>query len=432
MSIGLVSRLTTNTLRALLAGNSTKFCFYRSRITHLPEIKETSLYIHIPFCNQLCPYCPYNRIRYNPYLASKYIDSLLEEIKYYALLFPNLKVTSIYFGGGTPTVLGQELEKVVSVLEDKYSISGPLCIETNPFDLSREKVHLLKSLGFNMVSLGVESFSQELLNRIGRKYSVREVYNTLSWLEAADFRLVNLDLMFALPGEKVKELQVDIKKAAETFVNQITAYPLFIFPYSSVGRFLKLRNIRLPRLSLRRTMYYYIYDYLTGAGYRRVSVWSFKKTEPPGRFSSVTRERFIGFGPGAGSYYESVFTLNTFSVNDYIASVKERGHAKALEMPFTTRLSILYDFYWRLYDTYIPKRRELDNFSYTLGDISLLSFLLTLGKQLGFIVDRGENLELTREGSFWVHLMQNYFVLPYINKIWTEAKSEPWSKFIPF
>jgi oxygen-independent coproporphyrinogen-3 oxidase len=179
-------------------------------------------------------------------------------------------------------------------------------------------------------------------------------------------------------------------------------------------------------------MYYFLYDYLLNKGYHRVSVWSFKKKEEVPRFSSVTREHYVGFGPSACSYYGSLFTLNTFSVTEYIASISENGHAVALEMPFSKHLSILYDFYWRLYDTYIPKKRELEHLIYELRDDQNLRLLMQLCEFFGMLKKESEYFALTRRGSFWIHLMQNYFSLRYINTIWTRAKQEAWPVAINF
>jgi ribonuclease D len=95
-------------------------------------------------------------------------------------------------------------------------------------------------------------------------------------------------------------------------------------------------------------------------------------------------------------------------------------------------LSILYDFYWRLYDTYIPERRELDQLTYALKDVKHLNLLMKLSELFGMLKRNGDYSSLTREGSFWIHLIQNYFSLRYINTIWSEAKREAWPEVINF
>jgi len=427
-----VIELATKSARSLLAGPSTPFRLNRPKVLRVPKIKKSGIYIHVPFCKQLCPYCPYNRVLYNAELAAEFITAITREIRHYAQQLPDMEVPSVYFGGGTPTNLSEGLKKVVETLNSNFRIMGPLCIETHPADLTWDKVQSLKSMGFNSISLGVQSFQQKWLDLIGRKYTCEKIKEVLTWLEKVGFVTVNIDLLFAVPGQNLEDLEADLEKATSTFVDQITFYPLFTFPYSSVGQYRKLKNVEMPELSLRRKMYYFLYDYLIDKGYHRASVWSFKKKSETPRFSSVTREYYIGFGPSACSYYGSLFTLNTFSVPEYIKSVGEKGQAIALEIPFTERLTILYDFYWRLYDTYIPERRELDQLTYALRNVKHLHLLMKLSELFGMSKKNGEYFSLTREGSFWIHLIQNYFSLRYINTIWTEAKREAWPPAINF
>lgn len=428
----LVIELATKSIRTFLTGTSTRFRLKKPQFVKFPQIIQGGLYIHVPFCEQLCGYCPYNRIPYNTDLAKGYIKAIIREIEYYSQQLPKIEVTSIYFGGGTPTVLSKGIEKIIDALCSNFYIVGPLCIETNPGDLTSEKVNMLKSLEVQAISLGIQSFYQKWLDLIGRQYTFEKVETALAWLEKADFAAVNIDLMFALPGQNLKELEADLRKATSTFVDQITCYPLFTFPYSSVGQYRKLKNVEMPKLSSRKKMYYFLYNYLTDRGYRRVSVWSFKKRAETPRFSSVTRECYVGFGPGAGSYYKSLFTLNTFCVEEYINSIKEKGHAVALEMPITPMLSINYDLYWRLYDTYVPEVRKLDRLTYRLRDIKRLHLLVKLGELSGMLKKNDDIFELSQKGAFWIHLIQNYFSLRYINKIWTVAKREAWPESITF
>jgi coproporphyrinogen III oxidase-like Fe-S oxidoreductase len=179
-------------------------------------------------------------------------------------------------------------------------------------------------------------------------------------------------------------------------------------------------------------MYYFLYNYLLKKGYNRTSVWAFKKKTDTPRYSSVTRENYLGFGPSAGSYYGSLFTLNTFSVPDYINAINAKGEAVALQMPFKKRLSILYDFYWRLYDTYIPNSRQLSEIEYNINDFAILKTFMRIGRLLRMLEEKNGDFILTKKGAFWIHLLQNYFSLRYINKIWSVAKREAWPDYIDF
>lgn len=423
---------TTNSVRFLLTGSLSKFRFYKSQILNLPSVTHSGIYVHVPFCAQLCPYCPYNRIPYDNNLALEYIKAIKKEISYYSQQFPHLEVQSVYFGGGTPTILPDGLAEITNEIRKNFKTVGPLCIETNPADLTPKKVDFLKSMGVDCVSLGIQSFNSRFLEFIGRKYSMEKIKEVLVWLEKAKFKTVNFDLIFALPGQNIDDLKQDLDIATSTFADQVTAYPLFTFPYSSVGQYRRLKNVEMPKLSLRKKMYYFLYDYLVRKGFKRASVWSFKKEIDTHRYSSVTRERYIGFGPGAGSFYGSLFTLNTFSVPEYIKSVNKKGDAVALEMPFKKRLSILYDFYWRLYDTYIPKNRIIDDLSYEIKDIKAFKLFFAIAKALKMVKEMEDEYVLSQKGALWIHLIQNYFSLRYINKIWSIAKCNAWPEFIEF
>lgn len=422
----------TRAARLFLTGSLSKFRFYKPETVSLPHITKTGIYVHVPFCEQICPYCPYNRCPHNESLELEYIDAIKKEISYYSKQLPGLVAESVYFGGGTPTIISKGLIEIVDELRKNFNILGPFCVESNPADLTYDKVSMLKSSGVDCVSLGIQSFNPKFLNLIGRKYSPEKIKEVLNWLEEAKFKTVNFDLMFALPGQSIQDLKEDLDMATSTFTDQITTYPLFTFPYSSVGEYRKIKNVEMPRLPLRKRMYYFLYDYLIKKGYKRVSVWSFKKESDTHRYSSVTRERYIGFGPGAGSFYGSLFTLNTFSVSDYIDSVNRKGEAVALQMPFSKRLSILYDFYWRLYDTRVPKVRRVDGVSYRVADVKALKLFLTVAKALGMVNEEEETYILTQRGTFWIHLLQNYFFLRYVNKIWSVAQRNPWPEAIEF
>jgi oxygen-independent coproporphyrinogen-3 oxidase len=283
------------------------------------------------------------------------------------------------------------------------------------------------------MSLGVESFHPRLLALLGRRYDPDDARRAIGWLGEAGFPTVNVDLMFALPTETDAELAEDVAAAAETCAGQITAYPLFTFPYTSVGKYRALRGVESPPLRTRRRMYYLLSDALAARGFRRASVWSFQRTPPEApRFSSVTRERYVGLGPGAGSFYGDLFTLNTFSVPAWLEAVRARGQAVALEMPFSRRMSVLYDFYWRLYDTAVPARRSIGGLAYATEEEPGLGALLALARALGLASRTGDGHVLTRRGALFVHFAQNLLSLRAIDRIWTRARQEPWPESVAF
>jgi oxygen-independent coproporphyrinogen-3 oxidase len=283
-------------------------------------------------------------------------------------------------------------------------------------------VQRLHDMGVALVSLGVESFQAENLALLGRGYKPLVAERALALLAERDFASVNADIMFALPGQTAGDVMADLARAAQLGANQLTTYPLFTFPYTSVGEYLRLAAVRMPDLQMRRSHYRAINRWCTEHGFERVSVWGFKRGVVP-RYSSVTRDGYIGIGPGAGSHLPDGFVLNTFDLNSWIRALDEGRMAIALRMPFAGQMSGWWWLYWRFYDTHIP----LDDLDAALGkDAPKARRWLKAVERSGLAVRNGKHLDLTEPGAFWLHLAQNHFALNYVNTLWTKARLEPW------
>ncbi|MGE3062383.1 MAG: coproporphyrinogen-III oxidase family protein, partial [bacterium] len=412
--------------RKFMCGRDSDFVFRRAFNPLNNSIGETSIYVHIPFCKSLCPYCPYNRIPFDEVKLKNYMDSLLREIESFAERNPNLHITSVYYGGGTPLLAGKRIAEANRLIRRLFAVSKDFSIEVNPNDIDENAINLLKEAEFTSISVGVQSFNDKLLEKIGRKYTALEARKKLAMIMGAGFEWVNFDMLFALPKETDEDLKTDIQEALKFKPSQITAYPLFTFPYSEISNFKRVRRVKSPSILKRRRMYYSLYKMIENSGYERCSVWSFRKAGSVNRYSSVTRERYVGFGASAGSYYESHFDLNTFNVNEYIDSVNKRGNAIALRIPFTKRMAKMYDFYWRIYDTRFMSERNLSTFSYNMEKDQNITLFLKILIYLNFAENGQHHFSLTKRGSMWVHLLQNLLSLRAIDRVWGRAKKDAW------
>jgi len=408
-------------IRDFLVRERDRFVFEPRRDVELPEVSTADLYIHIPFCKSLCPYCPYNRIRYQEKLVEPYLRALQTEIDSYSSLLGNIGIGSIYVGGGTPTTVLDRLEPIIERIRQRFTHDGVIAIETTPEGLDQRAIARLRSLGVNLLSIGVQSFDDRYLRLLGRPYSASVLAPAITGALSAGFDSVNLDLMFALPGQTVDEALADLDTALNLGAEQVTMYPLFTFPYSGVGKLLTLKHVKFPNLRTRRRMYRAIHDEALSHGLNRVSVWGFKKDGVP-LFSSVTRDNYIGVGAGAGTHLPNLFYFNTFSVPAYTESGSLGALPISLQMHMTEALERFYWLYWRLYETYIPKREFLQRF----GDDTRAISMLWLAMRLRLLVDANGNYALTERGSFWIHLLQNYYILNYIDKVWTRSMRDAW------
>jgi oxygen-independent coproporphyrinogen-3 oxidase len=337
------------------------------------------------------------------------------------------EVTSIYIGGGTPTLALDSVAAILKRMRERFHLTGDICIETNPADVNAETVKRLQDMEVALVSLGVESFQQSNLTTIGRGYPSVVAEQALALLAKSGFASVNVDLMFALPGQTTGDVTTDLAHAVALGADQLTTYPLFTFPYTSVGKYLKLKEVRMPDLRMRHEHYKAINLWCGDHGYERVSVWGFKRGAAP-RYSSVTRDGYIGIGPGAGSHLPDGFVLNTFDLPSYVRAACAGLSTTALRMPFMNEMSGWWWLYWRFYDTRIP----LSNLDEILGEDALKArHLLRFIQKAGLAFQQGGQLNLTQAGAFWLHLVQNYFALNYVNTLWTQSRREPWPQAVP-
>ena len=421
------SRLLTRTVRRYIGGPDQRWTFEPPPPDWLPpRVERTSLYLHLPFCRNFCPYCPYTKVPYDITLVEPYTRAAIAEVDWWADRIGPAEVTSIYIGGGTPTLALTSVAQVLRRVRERFRLTGDICIETNPADVNQEIVQQLHDANIALVSLGVQSFHAENLRIIGRRYEPSIAEHSLELLAKSGFASVNADIMFALPNQSANSVTSDLARAAQLGANQLTTYPLFTFPYTSVGKYLRLVAVKMPNLRARREQYRAISSWCAEHNFERVSVWGFKRGAVP-RYSSVTRDGYIGIGPGAGSHLPDGFVLNTFDLDSWMQAMLERHKAIALRMPFRGEISGWWWLYWRLYDTRIP----LNELEATLGnDAPKARQWLRVAERLGLAVRNGIYLELTEPGSFWLHLAQNYFALSYVNTLWTAARREPWPEAV--
>jgi len=424
----MLTNIISEGIRSYYAGNTNQFKFIEQRTPDFEkeEFDSIHLYIHIPFCMNCCPYCPYNKMEVESNFVVRFFKALHTEIDLYYKKLGDLNVSSIYFGGGSPALFPEEIKKVIEHLTERFTINGEYCIEVNPNDCSVNALKVLKDAGIKTVSMGVQSFQNNNLKTIGRTYSGKFAEKAVERV-CSIFDSVNIDLMFALPSQDKDNLLKDISKAVNYGVSQITTYPLFTFPYTRVGEFKKVKEVKMPKLTTRKIQYFAIYDSLLQQGYSQVSVWSFKKGEGS-KYSSVTRDGYLGFGAGAATHLPTGYYLNTFPVKAYFSALNKGEFPTALKFKLDTNLNDLFWLYWRFYDTRIP----ISDFNNRFAKNKKIKRLFSLFQVMAMLSKTEQNYVLTRRGSFWLHLAQNYFSLGYINKIWSKAMDNDYPKEINF
>ena len=392
--------------------------------TKLESIDALGLYLHIPFCEQICPYCPYNKELYRDGLAERYVAAVMTEMDFYADLIGHKPVTSLYIGGGTPsTMLNNGLERIIGHIRDVFHLQCDIHMESHPNHLSAGNLDRIKALGVEHLSLGVEALFDRHLKFLCRPYTAAGVKEAVQRAVSAGFKCVNVDVMFALPGQTYGEIEETGRELVNLGVDQVAAYPLFRFPYTPLGKAGTARDHVVGQSLKRRRMLRILENIFYQAGYERSSVWAFTRRGVP-RYCSVTVPLYLGLGASGGSYLKDVFYLNTFGVAEYINAIEQRGRAVALSLDLTESMQRAGWLYWRIYETKFAKADYRARFGEDIG--RAYGRYLWLLKLLGFLRDDGERIRLSDRGSFWLHACEDILSIDYISKLWGAGKHEPW------
>ncbi len=366
--------------------------------------KNYLLYIHIPFCESLCPFCSFHRVLFKKDKVEQYFSALKKEILHYHS--QGLKITDVYFGGGTPTVMPEKLVETVHLLRELYNIKQ-VSAETNPNHLRDPYLTLLEESGINRLSVGVQSFDDRLLKEMQRFQpygSADEIKHRLIETQGR-FETLNVDMIFNIPHQDKTSLMNDLNWLKESGVDQISYYPLMP---SATTRYAMTQQMGSVNFEHEKEYFHLIQDTL-GSDYRPVSVWCFSKKLSAIDEYIVKHDEYLGIGSGAISYMNGTIYSSSFSLNNYGELVEHSGTALSACRKLSQKEQALYDLLMRLFGLRMNKHEMQEK--YEGQYFSLIRKELSLFKMLGAVHDQGEYLELTKSGMYlWLLMMREFFM----------------------
>jgi oxygen-independent coproporphyrinogen-3 oxidase len=389
-------------------------------------IQELGIYLHIPFCEQICPYCPYNKEIYNRDTADAYKKAVKKEVDFYRSIIGDIPVTSFYIGGGTPTtMLHTGLEEMIEYIFCAFNMQCDVHTESHLNHLTPENLHAISDMGVRHLSMGVEALQDKHLKTLGRPYTVEKATSVIERAVNMDFECFNVDLMFALPDQTDDEVEQAGRDLVDMGVDQIAAYPLFRFPYTKMGGNGNNGNYNFFTVLKRRRMLSILEDIFYNAGYERTSVWAFTKKGVP-KYCSVTVPLYVGLGASGGTYLKDIFYLNTFNVAEYIKALEDNRMAIALSTNLTENMQVGGWLYWRIYETQFKRSDFAKRFNKDFD--GRYGKLLKILKWMNFLRDDGDQIVLTDKGTYWLHAMEDILSIDYVSKLWGTSKHVPWPK----
>jgi len=362
---------------------------------------RVSLYIHIPFCRTLCPFCCFNRYLFKEEQARAYFVDLRKEVDMYARL--GFKFNDFYFGGGTPTVLMDELPAFVDYLGSKFDIKR-ISLETTPRELTRESIQQLQDIGVNRLSVGVQSFDNSLLKAMGRTLFKGEDSIQKLKLAQGKFDTVNVDLMFNFPTQTPEQFRSDLKIFKDLGTDQATFYPLMPSPHKLDALTKKFRRVDTTH---ERQYYEIILRELLDSGYKASTAWCFSRGDLMIDEYIIDYDDYIGVGAGSVSFLGGDFLVNSFSLDGYHKLISEQR----LPIVRMRRLSDTEHFRYYMLTRFFGMSLETQLFRQRFGsDIhAKLWAELLFFKASGIIREKNGLISVTRSGMYTVGTMMKEF-----------------------
>ncbi len=363
--------------------------------------EQLSLYIHIPFCKKLCPFCCFNRYLFNEDKARQYYINLRQELDCY--IQRGFTFSEFYFGGGTPTILMGELTAFMAYLKTRFTVKA-ISLETTPQELTADSISVLKQAGVNRLSLGVQSFNDEMLKAMGRTVCSGQEASERIKLARGQFATINIDLIFNFPFQTLDVFRKDVATFKHLNIDQVTFYPLMPSPHKKEAlerRFDKVDNSR------ERRFYDIILEEMLDAGFKPSTTWCFSRGDRMIDEYIVDYADYIGIGAGSVSLVNGLFYVNSFSLEGYASRLAQNRLPIALSRALSEKEYLRYFLLTKLFGT----RINLTQFRQQFGtDIySKLGTELRLLRLAGAVERNGEFLQVNRRGMYIISVMMREF-----------------------
>ncbi|MCF6463209.1 radical SAM family heme chaperone HemW [Clostridium sp. Cult1] len=292
-------------------------------------MKELGIYIHIPFCSSKCYYCDFVSFPHQDDKIDRYIDYLITEIKEYRELLKEYNVKTIFIGGGTPSYLeGKHIGRILEYIYKNLNVDTleEVTIESNPETLNREKLKLYKEYGINRISIGVQSLNDYLLKAIGRTHTSMDFYRNFELTRNLDFKNINVDLMFGLPNQTIKDCEETLEKVVKLGVEHISYYSLILEEKTLMDKWYIEGKIKLPGEDIEREMYHFGINFLKNQGYKHYEISNFAKAgmECKHNLFYWQLKPYVGFGLAAHSNLNHKRFWNFNKFKDYYNRLGEK------------------------------------------------------------------------------------------------------------
>lgn len=366
--------------------------------------RKVSAYIHIPFCEHICYYCDFNKVFLEGQPVNEYVETLLEEMRIMMEKYPVADLETLYVGGGTPTSLSaNQLDRLLAGAREilPFKEGKEFTVEANPGDLTREKLQVMKNYGVNRLSMGVQTFDNKLLKKIGRKHTAEDVYQTMSFLDAENFNNVSIDLIYALPGQTLEGYRQTLEQALALDLPHYSLYSLILENKTMFMNWVRQGRLELPDQETETRMFEETIEAMEKHGRHQYEISNFGLTGHESQHNLMywNNDHYFGFGAGASGYLGNNRYRNKGPIQHYLRPLRQ-GELPILEKEELSKKNQIEE------EMFLGLRKKMGiskkhfRTRYQCSIESLYSTVLIELEKEGLLVNDDERIYLTPKGIF--------------------------------
>ena len=368
-----------------------------------------ALYVHIPFCVHKCAYCDFASYQiYNDHIMTDYARRLVEEISAWTPALPVSPTATVYFGGGTPSVLLlEDLAAIVTALKERGFWQHPAeaTLEANPGTVDRERLRFYRQLGFDRLSLGIQSFQPGELAAMGRIHTAEQAEEAIALAREAGFRRISGDLIYGYPGQTVETVRDSLERLLDTGVDHVSVYGLTVEEGTLLAKQVREGKALLPSEDASGTMYDFLMEALPQAGYHRYEISNFARPGPESRHNQVYwhYDPYMAFGAAACRFDGKIRETNPRNLQAYLQGAPPEREILTCE---DRRAELVF------MNLRTVKGLSLEEFTQRTGEdfFHIYEEGFTYCRKQGWITREGNRIRLTEQGMRYGNLAFEEFL----------------------
>lgn len=359
-------------------------------------------YLHIPFCEHICHYCDFNKVFLKGQPVDEYLQYLDKEMEITMNSSDYAPFKTIFVGGGTPTALNEkQLAAFLESIRKRLPLAGQyeFTFEANPGDLSYEKLKLLYDYGVNRLSLGVQTFNDQLLEKIGRVHRAKDVYQSVESAKKAGFKNMSIDLIYSLPTQTMADFQETLTTSFQLDVQHYSAYSLIIEPKTVFYNLMRKGKLHTPGEDVEAAMYELLMEKMKENGFEQYEISNFSKPgfESKHNLTYWNNEAYFGFGAGAHSYVEGYRRSNYGPLKKYMEPLDQNELPIMDKHEVTKKEKMEEEMFLGLRKTQGVSMKAFKD-KYDIEIMEIFREELLAHEQKSLLEIQGDSIQLTKQG----------------------------------